>query len=414
MGELNTTKLNRILDGLGGNSKAIKNNLESSRLDEIVTITEEGGGGSKLNVFMQETEPDTKEGIWLQSDNLYENIVSDSDIGTPGKTVLNKYGSLEKTPTKVIYHKNEVYIFVTKALYKYSVENNKLTLLKEDIGFSSSSYDIACYMKGYVYFLSTTASYKFNMDTYEYEIITNLSTANHSFACTDNAIYTFGGWSNDGRVLQKYDIETNTVTNPCSIVSNYYSDGEIIGDILYIFGNDEGLSSAPSNAKRVIEVNLKTNTYTSKSVLPFYFDGGKTVKVNTDIYLIGGKFESGSTINNKSFYKYDTITGTVENMGNLPTTGQGISSVIIDNKGQILIFVSKNLITVETQSKVYDDKTVVIQVKPLANTYETKLIGEQNVSFCFMDTFYYSAENGLDRTIPTYYGDGTEWIKFKN
>ena len=26
----------------------------------------------------------------------------------------------------------------------------------------------------------------------------------------------------------------------------------------------------------------------------------------------------------------------------------------------------------------------------------------------------YNTENGLDDTIPTYYGNGTEWIKFKN
>lgn len=370
-----------------------------------------GATSTKLNIFMQETEPETKEGIWLQSINTYEKILSDSDIVTQGETVLNKYGSLAQTPKKVFYHNNEVYVFITNALYKYSVEDNKLTLLKEDIGFSSDSYSIAGYIKGYVYFLSTTASYKFNMDTYEYETIANITTANTDFACTDDAIYMFGGWSNDGTVFQKYDIETNTVTKPIAyITSNYYADGQIVGDTLYIFGNDDGKSTPPTSAKRVLKVDLKANTYTSVSALPFYFDGGKTVKVNTDIYLIGGSFDS----NSKSFYKYDTITGTVEDMGELPTAAKSISSIIVDNKGQILIFTSTNLIIVQTQEKTYEDKSIVIQVKPMSNIYSTKLLKEQNISFCFMDTFYYSAENGLDRTIPTYYGNGTEWIKFKN
>ena len=33
--------------------------------------------------------------------------------------------------------------------------------------------------------------------------------------------------------------------------------------------------------------------------------------------------------------------------------------------------------------------------------------------FRFSDAFYYSKENGIDAAIPTYYGDGTQWIKFK-
>ena len=30
------------------------------------------------------------------------------------------------------------------------------------------------------------------------------------------------------------------------------------------------------------------------------------------------------------------------------------------------------------------------------------------------NAWYYTVENGLDSTLPTYYGNSTEWIKFKN
>ena len=66
--------------------------------------------------------------------------------------------------------------------------------------------------------------------------------------------------------------------------------------------------------------------------------------------------------------------------------------------------------------KTYVDKSILIANNDF-NTYTTELVESDVINglhYKFNDVFYYTQEDGFDATIPTYYGNGTQWIKFKN
>ena len=64
----------------------------------------------------------------------------------------------------------------------------------------------------------------------------------------------------------------------------------------------------------------------------------------------------------------------------------------------------------------FDDNTLVISQG--TQIYKTQLYENKDIDgrllYSFDDVKYNTTESGLDDTLPTYYGTGTEWVKFKN
>ena len=50
--------------------------------------------------------------------------------------------------------------------------------------------------------------------------------------------------------------------------------------------------------------------------------------------------------------------------------------------------------------------------------YPTQIVNNLGINerllYEFYDAWHYTAENGFNKTIPTYYGDGEKLVKFKN
>lgn len=70
----------------------------------------------------------------------------------------------------------------------------------------------------------------------------------------------------------------------------------------------------------------------------------------------------------------------------------------------------------------YDPYTLVLKINDSHNgPYSTAFVntsslitGENNRFVSNFDDAFFIGENGIDTTDPIYYGDGTQWIKFKN
>ena len=64
-----------------------------------------------------------------------------------------------------------------------------------------------------------------------------------------------------------------------------------------------------------------------------------------------------------------------------------------------------------------DEDTILMRQRSGVNKYQTVLTPATNVEnrllTSFEDVGYYSTETGINNNIPTYYGNGTEWVKFK-
>lgn len=72
------------------------------------------GGQTQLNIFMQETEPEIKKGIWLQKEKDFENIVFDTNVINNDKwDNINNYGTMPATSvsSRCIYYNGFVYMF---------------------------------------------------------------------------------------------------------------------------------------------------------------------------------------------------------------------------------------------------------------------------------------------------------------
>lgn len=73
-------------------------------------------------------------------------------------------------------------------------------------------------------------------------------------------------------------------------------------------------------------------------------------------------------------------------------------------------------------SKEYPNNCVILVQSPLRNTliqtqlwtYLKRNPFSGRILYSLYDAYYYNKELGLIRDIPTYYGNGTEWVKFKN
>ena len=129
--------------------------------------------------------------------------------------------------------------------------------------------------------------------------------------------------------------------------------------------------------KECYKYNVSTNTYTKLTDMPKVFTYGQTVLLDVDggkeAYLFGGT--NGTTATSKNISVYTLIP------------------------------------------KSYDKDNAIILSQNPDYKYTTELIESDVINglqYEFNDVYYYTQQDGLDNTIPTYYGNGTSWVKFKN
>ena len=161
--------------------------------------------------------------------------------------------------------------------------------------------------------------------------------------------------------------------------------------------------------------NTLTGTYTQLTDIPYSFKTGGTVYIHPYIYLFGSTYSED--IYNKA-YKYDIENNTYSQLSDIPRKFYSSDAVAINTDKIYLVGGGgTQLMTVlNLKSKEYENNSIVIsQAK---DTYKTQIFNnnliEGRMLYSFDDVWHNTTENGLDKTLPTYYGNGTEWVKFKN
>ena len=373
------------------------------------------------NIFISPDEPSSKEGIWLQtSDKTYNKIITD-------------YNVLEGAT--------------------WQKEDNYPLL---PVGFTSCDGEL---IGNEFYLFGGTNAYKINLDTFEFSKLADIpfNFTEGFTALFKNNIYLFYSPDNP-KVIYKYNVSTNTYEQLDDftedmprgdaygndelgyIFLNYYSGfykynpdtGEKIrisgptwdggtaltamGDYLYVLG------SYVNNGKYACRYNMRTGENSNfDGTIPNAIRGGNAMTVGTDIYLIGN---TGTYYSDYSdlLLKYDTITSKWSSLSDRRPKGMCNSASCV-YKNQLYTFGgakdADGIYVFSTESSTYDDDAVIIYcAKNNFGNYNTQLFQADNIDgrllYSFYDVYYYSLESGLDRSIPTYYGDGEKWVKFKN
>lgn len=398
-------------------AKALRNKVLSS-------------GGSTLNVFTQEEEPETKEGLWLQTSEQYDSVsLRDNPFET--KLTGRPQLSFDIMNNAGVLVGNYVYLFggdvtsnTRSYVYKYDLTNNSyarlsnmpfITAYKPAIAIGTDIY-ISGYSSG------TNVFYKFNTTTETYTKLAN-EPISLEFSCLINVgdyIYAIGG-TNMKNNMYKYSISNNTWTLMSSKLPELFSQtsGFVIGTDIYLVSTC--LSGYASTQHNYVFDTVTETFRTLPSVSPEGFVVVATLVEDNFVYLVGG----GGTDNPRMF-KYYPDTDMYVKCGYLPG-GYGACPICYGN--EFLSFggygKTRNLFGVtidKRETPIVNGKTVIVDTIENPKEFNKSITLLDNINSpllnlneyhtkYFVDIIYKLNENNID--VPVYYGDGTQWIKIK-
>ena len=399
-----------------------------AQLEAIIDTKAAGSGdGSSMNIFVQLAEPATKKGLWLKTDNEFEHVYGDDDVveseswypdGTYRNIPYSFYAGATVTVGTDIYllgGYNSTSGNQLKNNFKYDTLTDTYTGNRDMPFACSDASAVSIGTDIYILGLNSNGHYKYDTLTNTYTQLTNIpySFKNHDVpVAIGTDIYIFGGNGESYyRKAYKYDTLTDTYTQLTNIPYGFTNGSTaVVGTNVYLFGG-----SAGGNYQKAYKYDTLTDTYTQLTNIPYQFYNGSAITVGTDIYLFGGN--SGTT----NTYKYNTLTNAYTQLTNIPYGFVYGSASIVGNK--IYLFGGRNYLTkvqcMQVVSKTFEDNSVVISQGRLYNVgYATEIfsnnLAEAPLLYAFADAWFYTTQDGLITDIPSYYGDGTQWINFKN
>lgn len=402
------------------NDRIIPSNIKKDV--EIFGVVGELEGTAETNVFMQETEPEKKDGIWLQGNYEVENIIADTNVFASEEWNTDKTNNLKQMPYSFNAGRcasigTDIYLFgggsSNNEAYKYNSLTDTYTALTNIPYIFDSGSAIAVGTNIYLFGSEDTNyglyAYKYDTLTDSYTRLTDIPTKFYSqgVAAIGTDIYLFapyGNSTNANRYPYKYNTLNDTYTQ-LKTIPYKFTGGRcaVVGGNIYLFGGSGGTTNT-------YRYNVSENTYTKVADNPTGFQNGACIAIGTNIYLFG----SSITDSINKVYKYDTLTDTYTTLSNIINSFN--KDDLAFNGTDIYLFGVQNYTSkpqVMTMiPKEFPNKSIVIS-QGGTNHHGTNLadVGIPNLK-TFYDRVYYRDTNGqLLNSIPTYNGNGTEWIR---
>lgn len=422
----------------------------------------DSGSANKLNLFTQETEPTTYNGIWIQTNQKHKKVVTDTDWWLGGEYDLTSnfvqnlsaaISSLGGTGCSGFFkYNNDYYITYTKGysdyLYKIVSEDGVNVSLQQLINFAGSS-ERRVVFNHYMYWCgNVTGNGQSNTKAYLYDFDTNKITQllDEGRALDNCVVFKDKIFGITDTTLFKINIDLN---NPTSI--SYTNLGGGLGDTtdlcVYngeLYGCIEHTASGISRkVMRLVKIkfdeSLTTFELENTNVIAGLNDStyinfrSKVHIMNNGHVLFMGGYNSRSTYMIIDIKDGSVIqSGVTSDIMYSSTKEYGVVSNHLGYWGDIIetasglfgCFSKDGVIKYSAESKQYGDDTVIISKSdPVVGSYYTEFVGFDGIEDYtdgthifktgFNDVLYYHNDN-LDDSLPTYYGDGTKWIKFKN
>lgn len=376
----------------------------------------------KPNIFMQELEPEIKEGIWIQSNNTYENTIITNNISSEPQ-FSNKYNksilpnNVTNINTRMFKYNGNIYIVQNNFLGLLNTSDMTITKIYDSLPFSisqegeySSTYYtniLVCNNQIFIGKISSKEILKYNLEENTIENFVTLPNTARYFDLFyyDNYIYAITTYNSPA--FYKIHFENK------SIITLEYPDGQynylerscfvLVDDKIYIF--------ASVGNKKAFCFDLKTETYLNlpdvEGISRMY--DGTALYYNGICYIL----QASNGLSNKIItYNIETQT-----YGNIDVTNYPYSMGIFDENIAYLYGGSES---VKMTVPFLDFPANSIIIDNSIDKYSTKLVEYDNTNVTgdiktkFNDIIYNDSNNNIIQTLPSYYGTGIEWVKFKN
>ena len=425
-------KLNRIDETL----LLMKNNLGLSENEVIENLAEATNLHTLANIFIQEEEPEIKDGIWIKAkaeDYPYDTIRIDADTILTGRWRYDN--ALTNYPSKS-FMGNEWCEFNGKIYFRYMYNTNStgLKIYEMDLDvtpatittvYDNSSQKISCasndttrpFTDGtYIYFPGgqTGGVYRFEpisktcvfLNTLPSGYPTTGSTAPYfSGGCYNpwnNCIYITGPWGNK---MAEYNLETAEIR---SVYDQYNGV-----PIQHVFPMKDKLLCIMGRSPyvRIMDIESKTVTAVSTSLKDKPLYGASFIDMGDYWYAIN---ELNDVIKiNKTTLEYEDITTQFSNGSN----GDTVTTVVRHKNKFYAISKDSNdkytIINMDATEASYDENMLVIMQAPITRTEKQTALWtypclKGRMCQSFYDIYYYNKDTGYNYDLTTYYGNGTE------
>lgn len=409
-----------------------------------------GNRSGKMNIFCQTTEPLLKEGIWIQSNNE-ENINSILIDETP--YLPNDWVKGESFMSMPTLREDVVAILVNSKIYCIGGYNgsdgwsNKVEIYDINLNTWSVGANIpvgrnifgCCAVNNKIYCIGgmERSSGIYTNSLYIYDVVTNtwstgsnMPTARYGLSSVvfNNKIYCFGGYGNTTYqpmmgtylpLIEIYDIATNTWSTGSSVPEMFHSAGCVInGTKVYIIG---GSRSNSTYCNHVNIYDIATNTWSIGSNMPTARYAFGCSSVGNKIYCFGG--DLSKIYDTVEIYDIDTNTWSTSTKMVKMIRGMGCTNAanrIYCIGGRSDTGYLSDVYVYSLISKQYNEGTVVIERHDnYFGKYQTQftkfknVLGKFNSFLSVFDNAWFFKSSKLQE-YPSYYGDGSKWIKFKN
>lgn len=301
-----------------------------------------------------------------------------------------------------------------------------ITLICTKDNMEDNNASITDVYNGEIYYNVAITQLSYGTNTYEHKAFNGISTRN-----AKNFSFILNGQMFIAKLEGIYKLNGSTETMIVSCMNNNYTINRY-GSMVLIKNKDNS-SSKDDETYHIFDGNsaYETNMFDGKNHVIFskYMINGKTIDKYTSRY-----------VGYLAMYDYDTDTQTevlslksihpVIDSSHGSYTGEIVHFTIYNNDIYVLdsthtssssSFIKEVRISKFTAPEnVYNPNTLIIDKSNLfsGGKYSTEIAApkiENNQRFLtgFDDCFYF-ADTAFDWDVPMYYGNGSQWIKFKN
>lgn len=445
-------------DGLSEVNVLGDSNLISSNIKKDVSIfgvngsyEGSGGGSTDYNVYVQNSEPTSKNGVWIKGNSYSGKVYFSPTIAKQGTFLDGNFSFMNQSDTILgqCIVGDYMYVFGTSAntSYRYSLKNLTKTTINAspsvDTSYKTPVRAVYCEKHNSIFWgyygdrMSPNASSSSAAIIYEYFISTNTNTlfCNLTIPYTSNAliamtIYDDKLYCYNGRQHWVMDIETKGTLSSADGGINYHQ-AFAIGKYFY-FPSDSNISNTTSTFQ-MVRLDITTNTRETKTFNNIFVGhlGNVSGLVPTMIAVLGNKlyiflYSAGDKYGNNKYLNCgisDWDTGE----GKLITNEE-----ILMPSGKTGGDLDLALITTLTVDKAYlhwngfdtwafqmaenntegltNNSALIIQ--DLSGLHTTTIEDSARLTIGIKDAYIVNSNNLESKT--TFYGDGEKWILLKN